>query len=331
LIVSTPERTILEALAVAPDLPLIQTRADVVLRAGQGMPDEQIAIKLLMKRKDVLHWRKRFEAQGVRGLWDAPGPGVKRRVTPQKERAVLWEVLYAVPVLNWSVKQLALQQGLSRSAVNRIFTKHGIVRDKRGFIDIEQWRVFADALFGVTVSGIAGLYYYGASGVLALVSTSRPFSELHLSESGAGSSEAINGFMDELHKLTEYCRSNARSIACLEGAEETALVGWLNKMEARRELVSEVYLLMDLPNSATRGKPCVQEWLREHPHFKVIHAPVVKGPCWLALVRRCFRIMGGLPMQVNLINDVNGLAQHLANMADQSRLEIISVWHSPQP
>jgi hypothetical protein len=41
--------------------------------------------------------------------------------------------------------------------------------------------------------------------------------------------------------------------------------------------------------------------------------------------------MGGLPMQVNLINDVNGLAQHLANMADQSRLEIISVWHSPQP
>lgn len=104
MIVSTAERTILEALAVAPDLPLIQTRADVVLRAGQGMPDEQIAIKLLMKRKDVLHWRKRFEAQGVRGLWDAPGPGVKRRVTPQKERAVLWEVLYAVPVLNWSVK-----------------------------------------------------------------------------------------------------------------------------------------------------------------------------------------------------------------------------------
>ena len=41
--VSTAERTILEALAVAPGLPLIQTRADVVLRAGQGIPDEQIA------------------------------------------------------------------------------------------------------------------------------------------------------------------------------------------------------------------------------------------------------------------------------------------------
>jgi len=137
---------VLEALAVSPDFPAVQQRASVVLRAADGVADEEIATALLMKRKDVLHWRKRFQTHGVRGLWDVPGPGVKRRVTPQKERAVLWEVLYAVPVLNWSVKQLALQHGLSRSAVNRIFTKHGIVRDKRGFIDIEQLKVFEDPL-----------------------------------------------------------------------------------------------------------------------------------------------------------------------------------------
>ena len=79
---------------------MIRMRASVVLRAGEGIEDEQIATELSMKRKDVLHWRKRFQTHGVRGLWDAPGPGPKRRVTPEKERAILGEVLYAVPVLN---------------------------------------------------------------------------------------------------------------------------------------------------------------------------------------------------------------------------------------
>ena len=42
--------------------------------------------------------------------------------------------------------------------------------------------------------------------------------------------------------------------------------------------------------------------------------------------------MGGLPMQVNFVNDIKGLAEHLANLPDQSRLEIISIiWHSLQP
>jgi transposase len=329
LIVSAPERTILEALVVSPNLPAIQTRASVVLRAGEGMGDEQIATELLMKLKDVRHWRKRFAAQGVRGLWDSPGPGPKKRVSPEKERAILWEVLYAVPALNWSTQQLAGQHRLSRSAVNRIFTKHGIVRDRRGRIDMDHWKVFADALFGVTVSGIAGLYYYGASRVLALVSTSRPFSELHLSEAGVGSSEAINGFMDELDKLTAYCRSHG-CVPYLKGVEETVFVSWLNTMEARREPVSEVYLLMAPPNWTMQGKPGVQEWLREHPHFKVIHAPGVSGSCWHALVRRCLRIIFGLPMQVNFVEDIKGMTQYLTSMSDPSRARIISVWHRPQ-
>jgi transposase len=139
LIVSTPERTILEALAVAPDLPWIQTRADVVLRAGEGFPDEQIATEFSMKRKDVLHWRKRFEAQGVRGLWDSAGPGPKQRVSPEKESAVLRDVLYET--LHLDAKLLAQKHGLSRSAVNRIFAKHGIVRGQWGLIDIEHLKV----------------------------------------------------------------------------------------------------------------------------------------------------------------------------------------------
>ena len=231
-------------------------------------------------------------------------------------------------MLNWSVKQLALQNHLNRSAVNRIFTKHGIVRDEKGRIDIEQFKVFADPLFGLTVSGIAGLYY-GWSGVLALVSTSRPFSELHLSNADVSVSEAIHEFLAVLGKLAELRTANP--IMTLQKAEEATFVAWLNTIEARRESVSEVHLLMDLPTRAPLyGNPGVQEWLMEHPHFKVLHTPVVKDMCWLTLLRRCFRIIGGLPVQVNLVKEVKGLAQYLAGMPDEDRLGIISVFHSVQ-
>lgn len=162
MIVSAPERTILQALAVAPDLPSIQARADVVLRAAEGLSDEQVAAACSMRRKDVLHWKKRFEALSVRGLWDPPGPGPKKRVSPEQEAAVLRDVFY--PILHWDAALLAQKHGLSRAAVNRIFTKHGIVRGRWGRIGIEHLKVFADPLFGVTISGIAGLYY-GTSGV----------------------------------------------------------------------------------------------------------------------------------------------------------------------
>jgi len=204
--VSTAERTILDALVISPDLPAIQARAQVVLAAAEGRDDEQIAAELLMPRKEVIHWRKRFAAQGIRGLWDPPaGP-------PEKERALLWEVLYDVIGQLWSTSQLAQKHGLSRAAVYRIFAKHGIVRGQRGRIDLAHLKVFADPLFGVTVSGIAGLYY-GTSGVLALATTSRAFSELHLLATNSSAWQAVDGFLGELGKLAELRKPNLRAIA----------------------------------------------------------------------------------------------------------------------
>ena len=318
---------ILQALAVAPDLPLIQARADVVLRAAEGLTDDQIAAACAMRRKDVLHWKKRFAAHGVRGLWDPPGPGPKKRVSPEQEAAVLQDVFYSA--LHWDAALLAQKHGLSRAAVNRIFTKHGIVRGRWGRIDIEHLKVFADPLLGVTISGIAGLHY-GVSGVLALASTSRPFSELHFVNAQSSVSEAIDGFLDVLGKLAEIRRASPTIFPIPNAAEEAVFMDWLNQIESRRESIAEVHLLMDLPNQAPYQNPGVQEWLRQHPHFKVLHAPIVRGLCWPTFVRRCLKIISGLPVQVSLVKDLKAVAQYLAGMPDQDRVGTIGVLHSVQ-
>jgi hypothetical protein len=115
--VSAAEQTILEALAVSPDLPAIQPRAQVVLRAAEGPDDDQIAAEFQMRRKDVIHWGERFKARGIHGLWDAPGPGPTKRVSPETERAVLWDVLYVASGMHWDARQPAQKHGLNRSAV----------------------------------------------------------------------------------------------------------------------------------------------------------------------------------------------------------------------
>jgi transposase len=324
VMVSAAEHTILEALAVSPDLPMIQTRALVVLRAGEGLEDEQIAAEFAMRRKDVLHWRKRFESHGIRGLWDSPGPGTKKRVSPEKESAVLWDVLYAV--LHWDAQLLAQQHGLSRSAVNRIFAKHGIVRGERGRIDMEHLKVFADPLFGVTVSGIAGLYY-GTSGVLALATTSRAFSELHLLVPSSTVLQAIDVFLGELGKLAQLRRM---VIAASEQEEQDIFFDWLKKMEDRGESKSDIHLITDMPDRPPQGSPAVREWLTEHPQFKVHYAPIVKDLFWFSLVRRCFSIITALPVQAELVADVKGMAEYLARIPDNGQLEITSVFHSVQ-
>jgi len=318
--VSAAERTLLEALVVAPDLPAIQVRAQVVLRAADGIADDQIAVELSMRRKDVLHWRKRFQGFGIRGLWDVPGPGLKKRVSPEKERAVVGDVLYSV--LHWDARLLAQKHGLSRSAVNRIFAKHGIVRGEYGRVDIERLKIFADPLFGVTVSGIAGLYY-GTSGVLALSSTRESFSELGLMTVGSSVSQACNGLVSEIRRLAEFRKSDRMIVATEAPTEASVFLQWLNRIEAGRESKSDIHLLTDSSKMPPLGGS-VPEWLAEHPHFQIHPAPVVIDLFWFHLVKKSFEIIAAFPVQARLVDDVTRMTSYLAGMPDAVRRAIIA-------
>jgi hypothetical protein len=176
----------------------------------------------------------------------------------------------------------------------------------------------------VTVSGIAGLYY-GTSGVLALATTNA-FSELSLLPISSSVLQPIDGFLGELGKLAAIRKANPMIVAA--ALEENVFLNWLKTIEDRRESKSEIHLITDLPGRAPQGSPAVRDWLTEPPHFKVHYAPIVRDLFWFNLVQRCFRIIGGLPMQVSLVKGIKGIAQYLASMPDQSRVGIISVWRS---
>jgi len=322
---SPPERMLLEALSVAPDLPKIQDRAVVILRAADGGSDEQIAIELRMRRKDVFHWRKRFLTHGIRGLWDAARKGPVRKATAEKKQAVVWDTLYGEYHLHWDAKLLAKKHGLNRWVVHRIWKEYGLKRARYGLVDINEFRVSADPLFGVSLAGIAGMFG-GRSEVLALLSVARPFSELTLVTADSAVQQSIETFLAELAKIEHLRNVHRAVIYSLKSSEEKVFAAWLNTLEARREPEAEIHLITGLPRQPPLAEPAHQQWLAEHPQFHVHYAPLTRDVCWATLLKRWFQVITALPMQAGIIPAVVDITQFLTSLSDdKERLGILAV------
>ena len=163
--------------------------------AADGAANCTIGRQLKAARPRVLHWRQRFEDQGIRGLWDIAGTAPQERVPEAVEQAIVFDCLYRNRLslwldwdksLNWNVRNLARRHGVSRSTVQRIWKKYGIRMQRSRHldqgVDVQRLKISQDPLFGITVYEIAGLFYEHANPVLALCSRERPFSELKLSD-----------------------------------------------------------------------------------------------------------------------------------------------------
>jgi transposase len=125
---SRKERELLEGFARTGNTPQkIVLRIRIVLRSADGIANHALAAELRTSRPTVLRWRRRFEQAGVEGLLeDAPRPGRKRRLTREKEEAIVNATLYCKPTgaTHWSVRTLARAQRVSPATVHRVWKAH---------------------------------------------------------------------------------------------------------------------------------------------------------------------------------------------------------------
>jgi chorismate mutase len=103
LTVNPADREKLELLARRPKTAQrVAIRSKIVLRAAEGLANQEIARRLGITGATVGKWRERYRAQGMEGLSDEPRPGTPRKITDDMvEEAVirkLWRVcLWPVP------------------------------------------------------------------------------------------------------------------------------------------------------------------------------------------------------------------------------------------
>ncbi len=130
-------------------------RAEIVLRAAEGMTNLAIAERLGVTRLTVASWRKRFAARRLDGLLDEPRPGAPRKIGDEKIAEVVTTTLETMPraATHWSTRSMARASGLSVSTVHRIWRAFSLQPHRS-----ETFKLSSDPRFVEKVLDIVGLY-----------------------------------------------------------------------------------------------------------------------------------------------------------------------------
>jgi len=119
----------------------LRSRAQMVLLSHKGYKSSEIAEIVFLEQRSVQRWIKRYIAEGIEGLHDAPRSGAPPRVTKEYIDQLLQSVRQRprsldLPFSMWTCERLsdymAEQTGIriQRRAVNKYLNANGIVLSK---------------------------------------------------------------------------------------------------------------------------------------------------------------------------------------------------------
>ena len=154
---SDETRLRLEKLARGRSTPVrIMQRSRIVLLAGDGLQNKEIAERMEVAPRMVALWRNRFLTLGVDGLLrDASRPGRTPSISTQTVAQIIEKTTQSKPAnaTHWSRSTMAQESGISESSVGRIWRSHGLKPHR-----VTSFKVSNDPLFADKLEAIVGLY-----------------------------------------------------------------------------------------------------------------------------------------------------------------------------
>jgi transposase len=90
----------------------VRSRCDMILWSNDGLSPPQIAQRVRFSRRTVTRYIKRYEAEGLLGLFTQSRPGRPRRATTEYEAQLLQAIAQeprslGLPFSNWTTAKLA--------------------------------------------------------------------------------------------------------------------------------------------------------------------------------------------------------------------------------
>jgi transposase len=273
-------------------------RARVLLLLHQGWSVRRIQSETGMSARLIVMWKKRWQQRGLEGLLDEPRSGRPRKVTPEKEAAILaaTESPPAKPLTQWSSRRLARRMGVSHVTVTRVWRKAGLQPHR-----LKRYQASPDPDFETKAKEILGLYLNPPEkAVVVCVDEKTAIQALDRTQPAL----PLRSGKPERHSV-EYIRHGTVSLlAALEvhsGKVQTRCV--------ERHTSEEFIRFLDQTLSAQRGKKvhvildnlsvhktaAVRGWVERHPHVQLHFTPTYSSwlnqvEIWLGLITRdCIR------------------------------------------
>ena len=291
LVLDASERELLERLARRPRTEQrLAVRSRIVLRCADGLDNIAVAAEVGVDPTTVGKWRRRFLAERLEGLSDAPRPGVPRSVLDDKVGEIVRQTIEETPpnATHWSRASLAARNGVSPSTVGRIWRAFGLKPHL-----IETFKISTDPFFVEKVRDVVGLYLNPPERALVLCVDEK--SQIQAIDRSQPVLPILPGTPARMSH--DYHRHGTTSLfAALDLASGTVIgqmyqrhrsvefKRFLDRLE--QELPNDLQVHLILDNYATHKTPTIQRWLLHHPRF-VLHF-IPKGSSWLNLVERWF-------------------------------------------
>src|SRR3990172_2002821 len=269
----------------------VALRCRIVLAAATEQADVSIGQELGVSRLTVKLWRERFAQAGLEGLWKiAAGRGRKPSYTRDKIQSIIQATLQTKPkgMTQWSCRQMAHSQGVSKSTVSNIWRSHNLKPHR-----VKSFKLSRDARFLEKLTDVVGLYLNPPDQAMVLcVDEKTQIQALDRTQPGLPMKKGRLGTMTHDYKRNgTTCLFAALEVLqgkvigqCYSRHRHQEFLKFLRRLDVEFPGAVALHLVMD--NYGTHKHPNVQAWLKRHPRFVPHFVPTSSS--WLNLVERWF-------------------------------------------
>lgn len=295
----------------------VALRARIVLACAQGLSNGQVASQLQVGRPTVGKWRRRFAADRLAGLADAPRPGQPRKITDAKVEQVVTRTLETLPeqATHWSTRSMAKAEGLTQNAVLRIWRAFGLKPHLQ-----ETFKLSTDPFFVEKVRDIVGLYLNPPEQTRAVVLCVDEKSQVQALERTQPLLPLRPGQPER--RTHDYERHGTTSLfaaldiatgkvigQCHRRHRHQEFLRFLDRVESEVPADLAIHLVLD--NYATHKTPKVAAWFKRRPRYHLHFTPT--SASWLNQVERWFAKITDQRIRRSAFRCVKDLEQAIAD------------------
>jgi transposase len=267
-------------------------RARIVLLAGDGHTDLEIAGQLGVVPRTAARWRARFLKEGSAGLErDAPRPGRTPAISAAAVREVIEKTTQQKPPsrTHWTTRTMAAAAGISEASVRRIWHAHGLKPHR-----VHTFKLSNDPRFAEKLEDIVGLYLNPPEHALVLsLDEKSQIQALDRTQPGLpmkkGRAQTMTHDYKRYGTTTLFAALNTLDgtvmATCMDRHRHQEWLKFLRLIDRQTAKEKQLHLIVD--NYATHKHPDVLKWAARHPRFHFHFTPTSSS--WLNMVERFFR------------------------------------------
>jgi transposase len=272
----------------------VAMRSKIVIRAAEGLSNQQIAQQLGISGATVGKWRERYRVNGMEGLSDEPRPGAPRRIGDAEVEAAVTTTLESLPeaATHWSTRSLAEKVGLSQTAVVRIWHSFGLQPHRS-----ETFKLSTDPYLVEKVRDIVGLYVNPPQHAIVLCVDEK--SQVQALDRTQPILPLRPGLPEQ--RTNDYERHGTTSLFAALDIATGKVIGKCHRRHRHQEFLKfmrmvdasipadagEIHLVLD--NYGTHKTPEVVRWFARHPRYHLHFTPT--SGSWVNQVERWFALI----------------------------------------